>query len=123
MVKEIILLGDTNCDFSSKPTGQFSDNNAKSLRSIYDLFSFIQLVEEPTRATLETATLIDHIASTCPNNVVESGVLKISMSDHNMVYCIRRLNGSFKKDHKAIKTRNIKNFSEEAFLHDFATIN
>ena len=120
--KEIILLGDTNCDFASKSTGQLSDNNAKHLRSIYDLFSFTQLVEEPTRVTLETATLIDHIATTCPNNILESGVLKISMSDHYMVYCIRKLNGSFKKDHKTIKTRNMKNFSERAFLQDVATI-
>ena len=121
--KQIILLGDTNCDFTSIPKGQLSDNNAKHLRSIYNLFSFTQLIEEPTRVTLGTATLIDHIATTCPNNVLESGVLKISMSDHYMVYCIRKLNSYFKKDHKAIKTRNMKNFSEEAFLQDFATIN
>ena len=121
--KEIILLGDTNCDFTSIPKGQLGNNNAKHLRSIYDLFSFTQLIEEPTRVTLGTATLIDHIATTCPNNALESGVLKISMSDHYMVYCIRKLNSSFKKDHKAIKTRNMKNFSEEAFLQDVATIN
>ena len=101
--KEIILLGDTNCDFTSIPKGQLSDNNAIHLRSIYDLFSFTQLIEEPTRVTLETATLIDHIATTCPNNVLEFGVLKISMSNHYMVYCIRKLNSSFRKDHKAIK--------------------
>ena len=121
--KEIILLADTNCDFTSIPKGQLSDNNAERLRSIYDLFSFTQLIEEPTRVTLGTATLLDHIATTCPNNVLESGVLKISMSDHYMVYCIRKLNSSFKKDHEAIKTRNMKNFSEEAFLQDVATIN
>ena len=121
--KEIIFLGDTNCDLTSITQGQLSDNNAKHLRSIYDLFSFTQLIEEPTRVILATATLIDHIATTCPNSVLESGVLKISMSDHYMVYCIRKLNGSFKKDHKAIKTRNMKNFSEEAFLQDVANIN
>ena len=114
--EDIILLGDTNCDFTSIPKGQLSDNNAKHLCSIYDLFSFSQLIEEPTRVTLGTATLIDHIATTCPNNVLESGVLKISMSDHYMVYCIRKVNGSFEKDHKVIKTRNMKNFSEEALL-------
>ena len=87
------------------------------------MFSFTQLIEEPTRVTLGTATLIDHIATTCPNNVLESGVLKILMSDRYMVYCIRKLDSSFKKDLRAIKTRNIKNFSEEAFLQDVATIN
>ena len=71
--KEIILLGYKNCDFTSIPKEQLSDNNAKHLRSIYDLFSFTQIIEEPTRVTLGTATLIDHIAMTCPNNVLESG--------------------------------------------------
>ena len=91
-----------------KPTGQLFDNDAKHLCSIYDLLSFTQLIGEPARVTLETTTLIDHIATTCPNNVLESGVFKISMSDHYIVYCIRKLNACFKKDHKAIKTRNMK---------------
>ena len=40
-----------------------------------------------------------------------------------MVYCIRKLNGSFKRTNKAIKTRNMKKFCEKAFLQDVATIN
>ena len=80
--KEIILLGDTNCDFTIKAASQTSDTNAKHLRRIYNLLSFTQLIEEPTRVTCETATLIDHIATTCPINVSESGILKIAMSDH-----------------------------------------
>ena len=39
-----------------------------------------------------------------------------------MVYCIRKLNGSISKNHKFIKTRNMKKFSEEAFLRDVASI-
>ena len=69
-----MLLGDTNCDFACKPTEELSDNNAKHLRSIYDLFSFTQLVKEPTRVTLEAATLMDmdHITTTFSNNLLES---------------------------------------------------
>ena len=39
-----------------------------------------------------------------------------------MVYCIGKLNGSISKNHKSIKTRNMKKFSEEAFLRDIASI-
>ena len=44
------------------------------------------------------------------------------LSDHYMVYCIRKFNGAVEKGHKMIKTRKIKNFSEEAFLADVSGI-
>ena len=42
--KEIILLGDTNCDLAKKPIGQTPDNNAKHIFTLYELFSFKQLI-------------------------------------------------------------------------------
>ena len=48
----IILLGETNCDFTKKINHQFKDNNAKHMVNLYELFSLKQLVVEPTRVTL-----------------------------------------------------------------------
>ena len=79
-------------------------------------------VEEPTRVTLTTSSIIDHIATTCARNIVKSGVHEVSMSDHYMVYCIRKFNGAVDKDHKVIKTRKMKNFNEAAFLADVSGI-
>ena len=62
------------------------------MSEVYDLFSFKQLIQEPTRVSLTTSTLIDHIATTSPDNIVDSGVLQVSMSDH-LVYCLRKLHG------------------------------
>ena len=120
--KEIILLGDTNCDLAKKSTDQPLDNNAKRISSLYELFSFKQLIEEPTRVTLDTATLIDHVATTCPRNILKSGVHEVSLSDHYMVYCIRKFDGAVEKGHKKIKTRKMKSFNEEAFLADVSEI-
>ena len=39
-----------------------------------------------------------------------------------MVYCIRKFDGAVKKDHKQIKTRNMKNFEEQDFLSDVSNI-
>ena len=77
---------------------------------------------EPTRITLETATIIDHVATTCARNITKTGVHKVSLSYHYMVYCIRKFNGAVKKDHKKINTRSMKNLSENQFMSDVSGI-
>ena len=106
--KEIIVLGDTNCDLTPKQAEQPIDNNSKHMLDLYELFSFKQLIEEPTRVTLTTSSIIDHIATTSARNIVKSGVYEVSMSDHFIVYCIRKFNGAVEKGHKMIKTRKMK---------------
>ena len=57
--KEIIILGDTNCDFCHRDT---TPSHIVQLRELYDLFDMKQIIKEPTRVTLDSSTLIDHIA-------------------------------------------------------------
>ena len=85
------------------------------ISSVHELFSLSQLTEEPTRVTLNTKTTIDHIATTSKNDIAKSGVFKASMSDRYMVYCVRKLNGFFQRNH------TIK-FSSQSFLNDVAQI-
>lgn len=103
----MILLGDTNCDLTSKQAEQPIDNSSKHMLELYELFSFKQLIEDPTRLTLTTSSIIDHVATTCVRNIVGSGVHEVSLSDHYVVYCIRKFNGGVIKDHKMIKTRKM----------------
>ena len=120
--KEIILLGDTNCDLTITAPDQPAENNSKHICSLYELFSLNQLIEEPTRVTLTSSSIIDHIATTSARNIIESGVHKVSMSDHYMVFCVRKFEGALKKDHKVDTTRSMKNFDKDAFLSDVAGI-
>ena len=83
--KEMILLGDTNCDFTKTDSDQLIDNNAEHMAHVYGLFNLVQLVEKPTRVNLEAATIIDHIATTCTRNIIKVGVCVVSLSDHCMV--------------------------------------
>ena len=87
--KEMIFLGDTNCDLTEKIADQPIDNDSRHMCNLYGLFSLKQLIEEPTRVTLNTSTIIDHIATTCARNITKSGVHEVSLSDHFMVYCVR----------------------------------
>ena len=120
--KEIILLGDTNCDLTITAPDLPPGNNSEHIRSLYDLFSLKQLIEELTRVTFTSSSIIDHIATMSARNIVESGVHKASMSDHYMVFCVRKFEGAVKKDDKVITTRSMKNFDKDAFLADVAGI-
>ena len=82
--KEITLIGGTNCDFLDRAID--SDYNSMNLSNVYDLFSFKQLIQEPTRENLESRTIIDHIANNSERNIGHHGVIKVSMSDHYLVY-------------------------------------
>ena len=45
------------------------------------------------------------------------------MSDHYLLYCLRKFSGAHRKDYKVIKTKSMKNFDETAFLADVSQIN
>ena len=120
--KNTILLGDTNCDFAKTNSDQQIENNARHMANVYGSFNLVQLVEEPTRVTLGTATIIDHIATTSTRNIIKEEVHVVSLSDHYMVYCIRKFNGAIEKDHSKIETRSMKHLSEKEFLFDVSRI-
>ena len=126
--KEIILLGDTNCDISAiySKTGHVTLNDipahSSQLLEIYNLFGLHQLIKSPSRETLTSTTLIDHIATTNESNIVTSGVHKTSLSDHYLIYCVRKFRGASKKQHKYISTRQMKNFDQTKFVNDLLEV-
>ena len=126
--KEIVLLGDTNCDFNicngtCKSMIASLPNNIKHLMDLYKSFGLRELIGKPTRETIDTSTLIDHIAVNNDRNIIESGVLNLGFSDHYLVYAITKFRGNIFNDHKYIKTRQMKNFNQDILLRDLANIN
>ena len=124
--KEIILTGDTNCDYA-KP----KDCNTRKLKLFYSEFQFEQLITDFTRVATKTSsngetnttkTVIDHFSTNRPNFISCSGVIKIGMTDHQIG--IRKLNANLSLIRKQIKTesRNMKNYNREAFLLDLQSI-
>ena len=112
----MILLGDINCDFNKTENDQVIDKNAKHMTNVYRLLNLVQLFEKRTRVT------IDHIATTCTRDIIKVGVREVSLSDHYMMYCIRKFNGAVEKDHKKMKTRNMKHFLDNQFLRDVSSM-
>jgi len=107
----MIILSDTNCDFTKTNNDQLIDSNARHIANVYGLFNLLQLYEDPTRVTLNAATIIDHISATTTRNIIKLGVHMVALSDHYMVYCIRKVTGGIEKDYKTIKIRSMKHVS------------
>jgi hypothetical protein len=57
---EYYILGDLNCDLGASVL----DHNSRSLTDIADLYGMHQLINEPTRITESSSTIIDHIFAT-----------------------------------------------------------
>ena len=81
------------------------------------------MITEPTRESENASAIIDHIAVSNTSNIVESGVVKVAISDHYVVYSIRKYQGGIKHNHKHFQTRQLKNFNKEAFLADLDAVN
>ena len=68
--KELILVGDLNCNFLSRN----QDSNYNMLKSITGTYQLSQLIKAPTRVSNSSASLIDVIFTNCPNKITCSGV-------------------------------------------------
>ena len=64
-----------------------------------------QLIKEPTRSTLTTATIIDHFATNKPNLIISSGVFATGFSDHDMIFGIRKASST--KNHQNTATETL----------------
>jgi hypothetical protein len=93
--KELILVGDLNCDFIKNA----ANNQTKRLIDLINVFQLTQLIKEPTRITDTTATLLNVAIVSKPDNICRSGVLHIGISrDVQSRFasgeCARHLGGS-----------------------------
>ena len=108
-------MGDTNCNLLS----QSFDHKAGHLKFITETYRYIQLIDQPTRITSSTRTLIDHIFTNKPNIITNHGIdiLHVGICDHSLVYATHK-HDTLKADPKIIESRQFKNFDSDAFIED-----
>ena len=77
------------------------------------------MINQPTRATSEAKTIIDHMATNRPDAISHSGVIACGISDHDMVYLNRSMRLiHIKRDPKATEARKYNHFDSTPFLRD-----
>ena len=111
--KKTIILGDLNCDLVAKKIS----SDTKELCMLFKAYQLIQLIKEPTRIVEQSSTLIDLAFTTDQKKISDSGVLECSISDHSLVYIIRKVRSS-RGAIKTIKCRSYKNYSVPNFIRD-----
>ena len=111
--KEMYVLGDLNCDMLK--TDKDSNTPTKKIKSLYELYQLSQLIDEATRITMTTSSLIDHIVTNTPEKICDSGVIHTGISDHSLVFAIRKIS-VIRKQENTVEIRNMKNFDEEKFV-------
>lgn len=81
-----------------------------------------QIIKDATRVTDKACTLIDHVVTTNPALISNSGALPLpSISDHCLIYF--ELSLTVPKRNKTIKTfRNLKNFDYLSFQHELELV-
>ena len=114
---DIIILGDFNIDFMP---GVMNSERKRWNETIL-LNNFTQVIDEPTRVTSSTETIIDHIYVNNIKHVQEIAVPKISLSDHYgicMTYKKSSFQNSISNFSNVITYHQMKNFNNYNFLYD-----
>ena len=108
--KQILLMGDLNIDL----TAYESNLCCQNLINITSNHGLIQIISKPTRVTDHSASLIDHIYTNSIQNVTNSGILTLDLSDHLGTYLNIVLNDKFDRTKFKFKA-NEQNFEYHKF--------
>ena len=111
--QECYLLGNLNINlildkkeiFSNKKYGTDGQNLPPLTNSYLEFFfsySLEQLISIPNRVTSKTATLIDHVLTNFSQIVSQCSVIKLGISDDDLVYCSRKTPSLKPDKHKDI---------------------
>ena len=124
IVDKIESLGVENniiCDLNCNVSATAVDNNTKHLLDLSQSYQYTQLIKESTRVTSSLSTLIDLFLTNEPNNFTVAGVNVIGISDHNLIYAIRK-HSSVKSKPITIQSRNFKCLNETNFKRDIESV-
>lgn len=117
------------CDFPVLISGDFNINmldsekrEVKEFQSTLTQFNLDQLINNPTRTTEKSSTLIDLIITDQKNIVKESGVLPCTnISDHDGVYAILKIKlPRYEQRFKYIRSE--KTFNQGDFIQDMSRV-
>ena len=112
-----IILGDFNICMKNK-----KDQLYEGYKDILNLYDLTQLISNATRVTENTSTLIDHILVNNNDKFVQSGTITLGLSDHNLIYCTRKLSKGQINDHNTVKIRSMKNFDSTLFVEELEKV-
>ena len=112
--KEIIVVGDLNCNMLDS-----LNSASKKLNDFLNVYQLSQLIVKPTRVTQTTSSLLDVCISSLPEKIIYSDVFPIGISDHNLIFVVRKINVQKRMGaHQTVEIGNFKHFNPSRFQED-----
>ena len=119
--QEVYILGDLNINLVNNQ--KHTPNGIKRYKEFCSLNGLKQLLTLPTHITKTSTSLLDHVLTNSADRVSQFGVVDTGLSDHQLIYCTRKITHTKTNVHKYIKTRSLKNYSQTLFLDKLRKIN
>ncbi|RWS21517.1 rna-directed dna polymerase from mobile element jockey-like protein, partial [Leptotrombidium deliense] len=113
--KEHVVLGDFNINITQQA-------NSKHFASALRVFGYKQFIKSPTRVTPTSSSTIDLIMSNNPNNVIDTGVIDMGLSDHSGIYLVRKQRRSRKTNKTTIDVSIIDFTRREEILQGLSLL-
>ena len=114
-----VVLGDLNCNMLANQLSWQS----RHLLEITDTLSLSEVINSPTRVTVNTSTLVDVIFVNDTSKVRKSLVIPVSLSDHYMICCIWGKEKLFNENvHKYKNSRNVRKVNIEQYKEDIGAL-
>ena len=79
------------------------------------MFGLKQLIEVLTPVTCSSSTIIDHTLARFFDRVSRKGIIDVRLSDHQIIYCNRKISRIKGGTHKEIRHRSLKNYSADIY--------
>ena len=117
--QEVYILGDFNINLIKN---KHISNLMKPYVEVCSLHGLKQLIDSPTRITETSSTLLDHILTNSHEKVSQFGVLDLSLSDHQIIYCTRKIVKQKFNKHNYIRIRSLRNYSKNLLLEKLETL-
>ena len=114
------MLGDLNINLLFQ--GRQIPNGIRSYREFCAHHGLKQLINVPTRITKHSSTLLDHILTNTKEKNSQSGIIDVGLSDHQMIYCTRKVLKPKSNKKTYIKIRSLKHYTKELLLKQLTCV-
>ena len=98
-------------------------NDVKNYFHFCTMFGLKQLIESPNRITCSSSFIIYHILASFLDRVTQQGILNVGLSDHQQIYCTRKITRIKRGGHKHITFRSFKNYATDGYEKPLVDIN
>ena len=123
---DLFILGDMNINISKNRTNCINTTVCplfNKYKEFLSTFGLKQLISSPTRVTCNTSSLIDHVLTNAEEKITQSGVLDIGISDHQLIFCTRKINRIKPGTTQYINFRSMKKYTQNLFMEKLRAIN